>query len=349
MNSDGYHKYFLILRFDIPMDISNYIMIKFYKLPTTKIFASRDHTLIIKNNILYGYGELYKKQLPEIDPINIKKVVHGYSFSLILNHDGNVYMYGGINDPFAIPVYNQSSDLQYIMNNIRDVFAHSFYCVYITNDNELYLQGSFVPASPTTSGEFQYFKAITPVETTLINVNMVHCEIKQILVLLNNGIVCNTASGNMDLPHLKELFGRDEHYLGVTLDDKIYTWGNDMVKHNDIKISRNDIKMISCTDCNTFILTKNGNLYSYGNGSYGKLGIIDSILDWIHNISIKTNDEPKLIKIDLPPIYSIHCGANHVMVLTEKDDIYSWGSNQSNQLGPNIKDGHQRTPIKIIL
>ena len=84
---------------------------------------------------------------------------------------------------------------------------------------------------------------------------------------------------------------------------------------------------ISCGDNFSIFLSEKGNIYSMGsNNKYGQLGLGDT------NIQLS----PKIIpffKKNKIKISQISCGYCHVLSLSEKGNVYSWGMGGEGQLG----------------
>ncbi|CAI5756282.1 unnamed protein product [Candida verbasci] len=93
----------------------------------------------------------------------------------------------------------------------------------------------------------------------------------------------------------------------------------------------------------SIVITYEGDVYSSGNGSRGRLG----------HENLKNCFNFK--KIDLTECVDVSISNNHSIVLTENNDIYAWGLNSFNQLGvPNQKsknylDDFISTPILLNL
>ena len=87
------------------------------------------------------------------------------------------------------------------------------------------------------------------------------------------------------------------------------------------------ISSISCGDNFSIFLSERGNVYSMGsNNKYGQLGLGDT------NIQLS----PKIIsffKTNKIKICQISCGYCHVMALSDKGNVYSWGYGGEGQLG----------------
>lgn len=73
-------------------------------------------------------------------------------------------------------------------------------------------------------------------------------------------------------------------------------------------------------------LTAQGNLYSWGNNSYGKLGI--------GNFSVQFSPVP--LRVKLNQIFKIKCGSNHCMVIKSSGVVFAWGAGLDGQLGNGL-------------
>ena len=87
---------------------------------------------------------------------------------------------------------------------------------------------------------------------------------------------------------------------------------------------QNKIVKISFGYDNCLALNDKGEVYSWGNNNYGKLGIgMDDLILFPF---------PKKIK-KLEKIEKIICGNNHSLVLDKNNDLWAWGSGTSGELG----------------
>jgi alpha-tubulin suppressor-like RCC1 family protein len=85
-------------------------------------------------------------------------------------------------------------------------------------------------------------------------------------------------------------------------------------------------------------LTKVGELWSWGCGAYGALGLGNS------------NDKNIPCKINLSNIISIRCGAYHNIAIAANYDIYVWGFNRYGNLGlDQFDDENIPRKLKIIV
>uniref|UniRef100_A0A1B0DJM5 non-specific serine/threonine protein kinase n=1 Tax=Phlebotomus papatasi TaxID=29031 RepID=A0A1B0DJM5_PHLPP len=106
------------------------------------------------------------------------------------------------------------------------------------------------------------------------------------------------------------------HFVAVTADGGVYTWGDD---------SKGQLALgASCGDQFTIFWTNTGVVLSCGDNSHGILGHGDtanrsrpSVIDRLHGFKV----------------IQVACGAHHVAALTSTGTIFTWGSSRSGALG----------------
>lgn len=139
-----------------------------------------------------------------------------------------------------------------------------------------------------------------------------------------------------------------EHIIFLTNLGKIYGLGNNKYgqlglssKNNYFikEINIDNVLLVKSGAFHTIINTKTG-LYSFGNNLFGQLGIEEKYLLYVFT--------PTKINIKLK-IKDISCGDHHTILLTDKGDIYGFGSNKYGQLGIDNYDEDVTYPIKINL
>ena len=132
------------------------------------------------------------------------------------------------------------------------------------------------------------------------------------------------------------------HTLALTENNTIYTWGklykpisNDKQKNIEFGDYSNPILIeslvneiiifISTGNNHSMALTNRGDLYTWGEGTYGQLG---------HNI--KNNEiYPRKLNINNLKITNMKGGACHTIAVCENGFLLGWGNNEKNQLGLN--------------
>ena len=142
---------------------------------------------------------------------------------------------------------------------------------------------------------------------------------------------------------IEHIFSGWEHNIILTNKGEIYSFGNNQhyqcgypnnninkIITNPTNISKinNNIKAISaaCGNEYTLILSKDNEVYAFGNNEDGVLGLNDSKIKKYEftkiNFGIYTNK-----------IKEISAGTVHNLALTEDNKLFSWGSSQGGQLG----------------
>ncbi len=128
------------------------------------------------------------------------------------------------------------------------------------------------------------------------------------------------------------------HTMAITATNELYSWGSnyhgqlglgdkpnyspDQVYDSPQKINLNNVISVSCGDYHTMCITTNGDLYAWGDNSYGQLGL---------GKNAHSYNYPR--KINLGKIISVDCGANHTVAITADNEIYAWGNNNHGQMG----------------
>jgi alpha-tubulin suppressor-like RCC1 family protein len=129
------------------------------------------------------------------------------------------------------------------------------------------------------------------------------------------------------------------HVMALTSDGKVYSWGrNDggflgngnkdyelnKPKINEYLINEVIIDM-SCGAYHSVVLTQNSEVYVWGYNNLGQIGNGSEELFQLIPIKLNEFNDEKVI--------SISCGFYHSMALTYCGHVYSWGDNESGQLG----------------
>lgn len=101
------------------------------------------------------------------------------------------------------------------------------------------------------------------------------------------------------------------------------------------------ITQISCGAYHSIVLSENGNVYTFGNGNYGRLGRGSSNL---------TNFTPvsKIEGLQNFSVAQVVAGGRHCMILTDMGSVLTFGCNEFGQLG-NGTTNHVYVPTEISL
>lgn len=115
-------------------------------------------------------------------------------------------------------------------------------------------------------------------------------------------------------------FGKSDFTLGVPLPKSA-----DVTRPKRIEsLLHESVTHISASKYHSLAITKEGNVYSWGHGRSGRLGHGDE----------HSQPEPKLIQSLLKvKIIRIAGAEGHTLALSDRGDVFSWGSNTFGQLG----------------
>jgi len=97
----------------------------------------------------------------------------------------------------------------------------------------------------------------------------------------------------------------------------------------------------ACSFAHTMCLTDKGDVYVFGWGTHGKLGLGD-LLDRQVPVLLKFPGEEKIV--------SLGCGAAHSFAMTVDGEMYTWGYSKYGQLGIKkdlVDKEHEIKPLKI--
>eukprot|EP01090_Pellita_catalonica_P004359 TRINITY_DN14189_c0_g1_i1.p1 TRINITY_DN14189_c0_g1~~TRINITY_DN14189_c0_g1_i1.p1 ORF type:complete len:405 (+),score=34.30 TRINITY_DN14189_c0_g1_i1:156-1217(+) len=145
------------------------------------------------------------------------------------------------------------------------------------------------------------------------------------------------------------------HTAAVTREGALYTWGageNGQLGHNCEKdsllpkrvlaVGKKKCKQVQCGDFFTIFVTTEHDVYSFGEGFSGELGLGKNI--------VQVNF-PKLVQGELlgRRVSSLACGSNHTLVLLESGSVCVWGSNAFGQLGIESEGDTVHEPILVTL
>jgi len=153
---------------------------------------------------------------------------------------------------------------------------------------------------------------------------------------------------------IKNVACGEDHSVFITGKGQIFTFGNNSdgrlgLGEKSIKqtstpclveaLSNMQAIQISCGANHTAAILSNGDLYTWGLGEFGALGINSAASQWS---PVKVGFTSKLT----PRIIQISCGTRHTSMVDEKGRLFMCGSNDSGQLGTNTK-GQENTPILV--
>jgi len=97
------------------------------------------------------------------------------------------------------------------------------------------------------------------------------------------------------------------------------------------------VKVVRCGGSHTALLTKQGHLYTWGQGQYGALGLGD----WQNQF------EPRHVKSLHQSVKQVDCGKKHTLLVDESGSLFAAGDNSQKQLGIPYAD-RQNTFTQVL-
>lgn len=140
----------------------------------------------------------------------------------------------------------------------------------------------------------------------------------------------------LDIPNVKKIKHNIQNFIIITFDDEIHTFFYGPIKHKIPNIKK--IKYNS----HIMILNKLGEIYSYGQNTWGQLGLGHN-----KDFHIVPNNTFEKVNVGSNCI-DMNCGFAHTIVLTVDKKLYVWGKNDYGQLGLGDTK-HRNTPHELVL
>lgn len=126
-------------------------------------------------------------------------------------------------------------------------------------------------------------------------------------------------------------------HSALIADNQLYTWGlgeSGRLGHGDQKnlfaptlvafFQNKNPQHVICGSDWTTILTENGDLYTFGYGANGRLGI---------GSDTPQSSPQKVENLPRKTIVQVACGHDHTMVLFDNGDVYGYGYGGNGRLG----------------
>ncbi|XP_035686507.1 X-linked retinitis pigmentosa GTPase regulator-like isoform X1 [Branchiostoma floridae] len=156
---------------------------------------------------------------------------------------------------------------------------------------------------------------------------------------------------SMTAQNIIALSAGTDHSAALTGDGKVYVWGGgsegqlglgeDTTECTEPTILDFDSKAISisCGYYHTAVVTEDGNLYTFGETEYGKLGLNNSDLD--------SSDTPQKVTGIKEKVKFVVCGGGHTTAIAESGAVYTFGNGASGQLGHGNSLLESPTPHRV--
>lgn len=145
--------------------------------------------------------------------------------------------------------------------------------------------------------------------------------------------------------------GSESGYV-LTMDQKLKPWGPKVggwasVKHRHRKVAKEPLvngavsQVASGFDHHACIIAESGDLLTWGNAEFGKLG--HSFADDAPIVSVPQ----RVDALEGIPIQQVACGTFHTVALARSGEVYSFGWNEDGLTGHGATEGNQLTPKRV--
>lgn len=162
----------------------------------------------------------------------------------------------------------------------------------------------------------------------------------------------NTRNIQESTGHLKQIVSSKNHIIQLTRDGYVFSYGNNEFSvsgHGGSKVvdtpqilkhlSDKRVVQIACGESHSIILTDKNDVYTWGRGYEGQLGV--------SNI-VEIASKPNYVKAFFNnPIIFIAAGAFYSLAITHENKLYGWGEARMGQLGLGIKARMVKAPTHI--
>uniref|UniRef100_A0A673N6U2 Probable E3 ubiquitin-protein ligase HERC3 n=1 Tax=Sinocyclocheilus rhinocerous TaxID=307959 RepID=A0A673N6U2_9TELE len=273
------------------------------------------------------------------DGKGLKEVVCGSQHSLFLLHDGSVYACGsnscgqlghdkgGWRPACDVPTNRLRICIDFFRlikklceHRISQVMCGNQHCIALSKDGQLFVWGE------NSSGQLGLGKG----EPSTLSPQ--------------------TLRSLCGIP-LTQISAGGDHSFALSLSGAVFGWGKNSAGQlglNDeqdqavpchIKFLRSQkVVYISCGEEHTAALTKEGGLFTFGNGSRGQLG---------HD---STRNEPlprRVMELMGTEVSQIACGRHHTLAFVPSTGlVYAFGCNTQGQLGTGLR-GNAKSPLPV--
>lgn len=262
----------------------------------------------------------------------VKKVACGNYHMLILDFDNNVYSFGS-NDhgQLGIEGVKSTQQPQYLTSLVDDIYCGTEITFIIYKNKELHACGTLRNVWDNSTLKFlmQDVKAVSCGDN---HVGILNRENKLYMWGDNQALQCGLLDKRIYQPtFILENIGMvvcgSDYTAIINTNKELYTFG---MNYDGVLLNQQEYyktaKPIYIKDCvssvscgfNFLTFTIDDKLYGLGSNQHGQLGPDYSALHSPYHL--------------LSNIKSVVCGRSHTAVITEDDDLFTWGSNEKYQL-----------------
>lgn len=141
------------------------------------------------------------------------------------------------------------------------------------------------------------------------------------------------------------------HTVALAETSEVYAWGdkeNGVSGHGDVTghqyfpkvvsgVNRKGIFQIAACGFHTACLSRSGNVYTWGEGKFGRLG---------HGNETNKLTPCKVAALSTRTVVAISCGGFHTAAIADSGELFTWGGGEHGQLGHGNK--HNKTVPSVV-
>ncbi|KAK9875133.1 hypothetical protein WA026_005926 [Henosepilachna vigintioctopunctata] len=294
-----------------------------------------------RSSTIYGWGHNHRGQLGGIEGAKVKaptcceslssvnpvQIIGGEQTLFVVSTDGKVYATGygaggrlgiGSSDSVLIPTLNESLEDVFIKKIA--VNAGGKHCLALSSSNDVYSWGE---------GD----------DGKLGQGSRTSCDFPKLVEGLDDYEIVDIACGGA-------------HSAAITRSGQLFTWGKGRygrLGHGDSEdqlipkfveaLLGYKVIDVACGsgDAQTLCITDDDNVWSWGDGDYGKLG---------RGGSDGCKVPMKIESLTGLGVIKVECGSQFSVALTRSGSVYTWGKGDYHRLGHGTSD-HVRRPKKV--
>ena len=280
----------------------------------------------------------------------ISHIYSGWEHNIVLSNKGEIFSFG-YNQSYQCGLPNSNLLCKNSINDptnistIYNLYAKSISCgnehsLILSKNNEVYGIGnnedgvlgindiklkSYKPILINFGEKGEYTKKI----------KQISCGTIHNLALTEDGKIFSWGAG------MGGQLGHDEKLL------KKYSGGNKYYLYKPTIISslidmKVNVNKISCGEAHSIALSNNGNVYSWGFGSNGQLGLGFCEDSFEPGKGLPKSRKFLPEKININGIKNIQCGKTFTMLINNENKLFGCGNNDLNQLGFNNEKNYNK-------
>ena len=146
--------------------------------------------------------------------------------------------------------------------------------------------------------------------------------------------------------NISKLSAGNEHSLAVTKNGELFIWGDGGLTGLGLDVkqvktpskldffSKTKVIQAVCGGLHTVVVTKEGDVYSWGSTEGGQLGLPQQMIIQL----CKGKEQPVLLPQKIPKLEGVQiaqvaCGEAHTIAMSKEGVLYGWGMSNYGQLG----------------